>query len=92
MLSKMPHPAPYEVSYTKSPSGVRNRSFSAFGTPESLLVYKTGFFNRKIPEIVASSLVRGSEAASPQSRGSVAKILLDFLISKSMSDLPRCYN
>lgn len=40
------------------------------------------FLTEKIPEIAASSLVRGSESASPQSRGSVAKILSFFLNSK----------
>ncbi|MBR5175473.1 MAG: hypothetical protein IKW89_06035 [Bacteroidales bacterium] len=37
------------------------------------------FLTEKIPEIAASSLVRGGVAASPQSRGSIAKILISFL-------------
>jgi len=37
---------------------------------------------KKIPEIAASSLVRGSNAASPQSLGNIAKILMSFLKSK----------
>ena len=40
------------------------------------------FLTEKIPEIAASSLVRGGISASPQSRGSVAKILLSYLNSK----------
>lgn len=40
------------------------------------------FLTEKIPEIAASSLVRGSESASPQSRGSIAKILSFFLNRK----------
>ena len=37
---------------------------------------------KKIPEIAASSLVRGGISASPQSQGSVAKILLNWIKSK----------
>ena len=40
------------------------------------------FLTEKIPEIAASSLVRGGASASPQSQGSVAKILLSYLNSK----------
>ena len=40
------------------------------------------FLTEKIPEIAASSLVRGGVSASPQSQGSVAKILLSYLNSK----------
>lgn len=40
------------------------------------------FLTEKIPEIAASSLVRVGEAESPQSRGSVAKILMSFLKTK----------
>ena len=36
----------------------------------------------KIPEIAASSLVRGSVPASPQSQGSIAKVLSELLFSK----------
>lgn len=53
-----------------------------YNLQEKRLYLHETFLTEKIPEIVASSLVRGSKAASPQSRGSVAKILLDFLISK----------
>ena len=40
------------------------------------------FLTEKIPEIAASSLVRGSSAASPQSQGNIAKILQRLLNSK----------
>ena len=40
------------------------------------------FLTEKIPEIAASSLVRGRRAASPQSRGSIAKLLSFFVKSK----------
>lgn len=40
------------------------------------------FLTEKIPEIAASSLVRNSRAASPQSQGSIAKILQRLLNSK----------
>ena len=40
------------------------------------------FLIEKIPEIAASSLVRGDVFASPQSQGSVAKVLLSYLNSK----------
>ena len=40
------------------------------------------FLTEKIPEIVASSLVRGSNAASPQSLGNIAKILQNWIKSK----------
>lgn len=40
------------------------------------------FLTEKIPEIAASSLVRGSNTASPQSRGIVAKVLSFLLNSK----------
>ena len=47
----------------------------------SLYLHET-FLTEKIPEIAASSLVRGSRAASPQSQGSIAKILHRFLNTK----------
>ena len=50
-------------------------------TERRLYLHET-FLTEKIPEIAASSLVRGSEAASPQSRGSIAKILSRFFKSK----------
>ena len=53
-----------------------------YNLKEKRLYLHETFLTEKIPEIVASSLVRGSEAASPQSRGSIAKILSRFLISK----------
>ena len=40
------------------------------------------FLTEKIPEIAASSLVRVSDTESPQSRGSIAKVLSNFLKSK----------
>jgi hypothetical protein len=40
------------------------------------------FLTEKIPEIAASSLVRGGMTASPQSRGSIAKILSRFIKTK----------
>ena len=40
------------------------------------------FLTEKIPEIAASSLVRGSSAASPQSLGNIAKILQSWIKSK----------
>ena len=40
------------------------------------------FLTEKIPEIAASSLVRIGEAESPQSQGSIAKILMSFLKNK----------
>lgn len=40
------------------------------------------FLTEKIPEIAASSLVRGSSAASPQSQGNIAKILQNWIKSK----------
>ena len=49
---------------------------------EKRLYLHETFLTEKIPEIAASSLVRGSRAASPQSQGSIAKILLSFLNSK----------
>ncbi len=40
------------------------------------------FLTEKIPEIAASSLVRGSKAASPQSQGIVANVLMNFIKNK----------
>ena len=40
------------------------------------------FLTEKIPEIAASSLVHGGKPASPQSLGTLAKILLSFLNTK----------
>ena len=53
-----------------------------FNLIESRLYLHETFLTEKIPEIAASSLVRGSKAASPQSQGSVAKILLNYLKDK----------
>lgn len=50
-----------------------------YNLKERRLYLHETFLTEKIPEIAASSLVRGSESASPQSRGSVAKILHNFL-------------
>lgn len=46
-----------------------------YNLQEKRLYLHECFLTEKIPEIAASSLVRGSSAASPQSQGSVAKIL-----------------
>lgn len=53
-----------------------------YNLKERRLYLHETFLTEKIPEIAASSLVRGSRAASPQSRGSIAKILSRFLKSK----------
>ena len=53
-----------------------------FNLKEKRLYLHETFLTEKIPEIAASSLVRGSSAASPQSQGSIAKILQRFLKSK----------
>ena len=50
--------------------------------PQMKKIDEDKFLTEKIPEIAASSLVRGSSAASPQSQGSIAKILQRFLKSK----------
>ena len=49
---------------------------------EKRLYLHETFLTEKIPEIAASSLVRVSDAESPQSRGSIAKILSRFLKNK----------
>lgn len=53
-----------------------------YNLKEHRLYLHETFLTEKIPEIAASSLVRGSSAASPQSRGSIAKILQRLLNSK----------
>ena len=53
-----------------------------YNLQERRLYLHETFLTEKIPEIAASSLVRGSSAASPQSQGSIAKILQRLLISK----------
>ena len=53
-----------------------------YNLSERRLYLHETFLTEKIPEIAASSLVRGSSPASPRSQGSVAKVLLDFLKSK----------
>ena len=53
-----------------------------FNLQEKRLYLHETFLTEKIPEIAASSLVRGSIAASPQSQGSVAKVLHNLLKSK----------
>lgn len=50
-------------------------------TERRLYLHET-FLTEKIPEIAASSLVRVSDTESPQSRGSIAKVLSNFLKSK----------
>ena len=54
----------------------------AFKQERRLYLHET-FLTEKIPEIAASSLVRSSKAASPQSQGSIAKILHRLLKTKS---------
>ena len=53
-----------------------------YNLKEKRLYLHETFLTEKIPEIAASSLVRVSEAESPQSQGSIAKILQRFLKSK----------
>ena len=53
-----------------------------YNLQERRLYLHETFLTEKIPEIAASSLVRGSIAASPQSQGSVAKVLHNLLKSK----------
>ena len=53
-----------------------------YNLQENRLYLHETFLTEKIPEIAASSLVRGSSAASPQSQGSIAKILQRFINSK----------
>ena len=53
-----------------------------YNLKERRLYLHETFLTEKIPEIAASSLVRGSNAASPQSQGSVAKILQKVLNTK----------
>ncbi len=47
-------------------------------TEKRLYLHET-FLTEKIPEIAASSLVRVSDTESPQSRGSIAKVLSNSL-------------
>ena len=49
---------------------------------EKRLYLHETFLTEKIPEIAASSLVRVSDTESPQSRGSIAKVLPNFFKSK----------
>lgn len=53
-----------------------------FNLTEGRLYLHETFLTEKIPEIAASSLVRAGDAGSPQSQGSVAKILQSFINSK----------
>ena len=53
-----------------------------YNLQERRLYLHETFLTEKIPEIAASSLVRGSNAASPQSLGSIAKILQSWIKSK----------
>lgn len=53
-----------------------------YNLQEKRLYLHETFLTEKIPEIAASSLVRVSEAESPQSQGSIAKILQRFLKPK----------
>ena len=63
---------------------IKSASFAAIKDvleKRRLYLHET-FLTEKIPEIAASSLVRGSSAASPQSQGSIAKLLQRLLFSK----------
>ena len=53
-----------------------------FNLKERRLYLHETFLTEKIPEIAASSLVRGSGAASPQSLGSIAKIIQRLIKNK----------
>ena len=53
-----------------------------YNLQERRLYLHETFLTEKIPEIAASSLVRGSSAASPQSLGSIAKILQSWIKTK----------
>ena len=53
-----------------------------YNLKERRLYLHETFLTEKIPEIAASSWVRGGKSASPQSLGTVAKILLSFLNRK----------
>ena len=53
-----------------------------YNLKENRLYLHETFLTEKIPEIAASSLVRVSDTESPQSRGSIAKVLSNFLKSK----------
>ena len=55
--------------------------YYATGGKKQMYLHET-FLTEKIPEIAASSLVRGSSAASPQSLGNIAKILQSWIKSK----------
>ena len=54
-----------------------------YNLKERRLYLHETFLTEKIPEIAASSLVRGGESASPQSQGSIAKLLSRFFKNKS---------
>ena len=63
---------------------IKSASFAAIKDvleKRRLYLHET-FLTEKIPEIAASSLVRGGKPASPQSLGTLAKILLSFLNTK----------
>lgn len=53
-----------------------------YNLKERRLYLHETFLIEKIPEIAASSLVRNGISVSPQSRGSIAKILINFLYRK----------
>ncbi len=53
-----------------------------YNLSERRLYLHETFLTEKIPEIAASSLVRGSKAASPQSQGIVANVLMNFIKNK----------
>lgn len=55
-----------------------------YNLKERRLYLHETFLTEKIPEIAASSLVHNGDTASPQSQGSIAKILLSFFKSNSL--------
>ena len=55
-----------------------------YNLKEKRLYLHETFLTEKIPEIAASSLVRGGSSASPQSQGSIVNILTSFFKNKSI--------
>ena len=52
-----------------------------YNLKEKRLYLHESFLTEKIPEIAASSLVHSSNSASPQSQGSIANLLANFIKS-----------
>lgn len=63
-------------------TGGKKQIVVIYNLRERRLYLHETFLTEKNPEIAASSLVRSSGAASPQSQGSIAKILLELIKSK----------